>query len=379
MVQWQKLMSSGWSTDYESASHYYSQLKNKMINEMVLSAKIDKKIANASNDLRQHFEHMLSQNVNNQQSRNAAEQLVQNVDEAVVQVLESNNKSLMNKTLRDITSRIKRTGGFKESYINRIRNKLKKDAGLIMSDPAFGGHKAMRQLLGSINGSTVTEIKSQLISYYLIKLYTVINNWKTNPEIASYINSLSGYFVEESELQELQKAFSKIIPSMNVTPLGGENLEIDILISNINNVKEAFNQQYQGAYSILLQSPNIQTDLLNAINVYGEQVKSWTFDKGGFAQKSIGSRHELRAGLDPQEQSSLVGMYYLSKYRNILFALGPQNVLFRTGSNRYWTCDFIKTFRKQNYLLSFARGKGILSNSVVLEQIRDESIAAKII
>jgi hypothetical protein len=50
----------------------------------------------------------------------------------------------MNKTLRDITSRIKRTGGFKESYVNRIRNKLKKDAGLIMSDPAFGGHKAMR-------------------------------------------------------------------------------------------------------------------------------------------------------------------------------------------------------------------------------------------
>jgi hypothetical protein len=48
-----------------------------------------------------------------------------------------------------------------------------------------------------------------------------------------------------------------MIPSMNITPLGGENLEIDILMSNVNNVKEAFIQQYQGAYSILLQSPNI--------------------------------------------------------------------------------------------------------------------------
>jgi hypothetical protein len=71
-----------------------------------------------------------------------------------------------------------------------------------------------------------------------------------------------------------------------------------------------------------------------------------------------------------EDYSSLNSARFLARFKNILLALGPANVLFSSNGYRQWMCDFIHDFRQKGYLLAFARknNSSSLTKEVVLER-----------
>lgn len=250
------------------------------------------------------------------------------------------------------------------------------------------------------DASVEKDILAQANSYATRYLYELSQQGFDNPQQITnaidkdaYLRTLGGYFLEEIEAEAIQKLLKKTnlkikgAGSAKVKSSSNKNAkvdsEIDIMITQLNTLEEAFNET-EKTKQVLLSFTNEGQELVNEliqnITSWGIQAKAWDLKQYRY-QYSIGSRADLlkeyegaRGRMSRKNGGTLQSMWFLSKYRNILLSLGAHNVLFRTGSTRLWTSEFIEAFRNKNYALAFNSKDNKLTSSVILTKVYNPSI-----
>ena len=191
--------------------------------------------------------------------------------------------------------------------------------------------------------------------------------------------TLGGYIAEDLEYQNLLTLFSEaaVTPggTTKITNVAGKTVatEFDNIISNLAFVEANFQKQYSATQEILGSKYMNSLELLSNIQYFGEQVKTFNLSKGRAQQgHRIGEREVLASAARSEGVYSIYdNIRFMSRYKSIISALGPANVLFSTGAVRQWTDDFIRDFRAQGYYLMLQyQSKGrqmVLSNEVILD------------
>ena len=156
-------------------------------------------------------------------------------------------------------------------------------------------------------------------------------------------------------------------------PMGAKNIEIDNVITNLQSIDAVMqgNEEVVELINLSQGMEGLEEELLKKIDWYGQQVKSWNLSANSMVYK-IGSRSALFQAYTSgggNLYSTIESARFLAKFENILLSLGPSNVLFSAGSQRYFMCNFIKEFREKQYVLTFSKeGENeLLTHTVALE------------
>ena len=210
-------------------------------------------------------------------------------------------------------------------------------------------------------------IKSNLLGNTSYSIYGI-------PQI-----TLGGLIAEDLEYQNLLKIFN----SATVTPGGTKKItnragktvstELDNIISNLEFIQANFQKQYSAQQEILGSNYINSQQLLNTIQYFGEQIKTFNLSKGRVNQGHlIGERESLGAEARSKGVYSVYdNIRFMGRYKSIIQAFGAANVLFSSGQGRQWTDEFIEDFRNQGYYLMLQyqnkNKKMVLTNKVILD------------
>ena len=222
---------------------------------------------------------------------------------------------------------------------------------------------------------------STVTSLYTTYLSKLIMNYNT--DIKSYINNsaIAGFYQELAETDAWKKAGKQLHLQIahagekassitkKETPIdiaigikGTRNLqntvlkEFDTILSAIRNFEITGTTVED--FSTQLESFNLKT--------VGVQSKLASLDSVKIKTKGyqIGSRSDLLKDFDnwtKQKQGIKTQIetanYFGSSLKAVLEALGPTNLIWITGKQRYFMDDFIQAFRRQNLLLAFSVNK----------------------
>lgn len=246
------------------------------------------------------------------------------------------------KTLREKANKLslqsKMTG---EQILNEITNEL-------VSTEEF--YNLVKESINSYGeGFCSKDILIRARSYVRALIQQrIINRRSHNPKIMDRASKMKGYYREGLAY----KALSKILytlgenPPVEIKSMGAENTSVDTLIR--------FNPQYFQT----VVSENIGENLS-----FGMQEKSWKdpWAKEGYFQSisnkaaviySVGSRQDLLNNLE-NKNSWIAGVNYLGQTNQIKSAIGPNNILYLTGSQFYFTADLITQMRLNSFYLAF--------------------------
>lgn len=359
---------------YEQAKDHYMNLKKKMLDQVMKKTKKDDLLQLSKEDLSM----AILQNTTNYWQANAlgTEQL--DMIETVVNdlILYDDNGTLSDtkKVLKSIEDKVKSLNGDEKEQLSYLKKLLKEEQDLIFKTIGFD-KKFLQQWIQETTASTETsDIINQLSSYLVRFLYGQLNKSFKSIHRTKYALSLAGFYKEAMEYEVLHKALSNTI---NVFHAGSKNTELDILITNLDNLDDALLKNTtlnKTLYNLDNALDESLKSLYQSIDWFGEQVKSWRLSSHQDVYK-IGNRAELYQQFLTEEKSTvsyntLSSAKFLARFKNILLSLGPANVLFSSGSLRQWTCDFIADFRAANYYLAFGRSSNDkpLTQTVVLEQ-----------
>jgi len=379
---------------YEKAIEHYSNLRSNMIKKI---------INNKNNNIRKEYLDKIEKyytdmlitetELGQKKTEQKAEELLQDTSKKIIESFLSDNKKLTQ--LQDTVNNFKVEKDsdkreFKESYTSRITDSLKRRQNKSLI--SLKKQDIINELPDRYKKNE--DIVNQLNSYILRVLYnTVISeDKKINNDTKHYIQSLSGYFREIYEVDELKSLLLKTISNIKIANVGSKKInekdtEIDILFYNLNTIEQNLNKNEEIKCKIsALSDQDIEeldkdlSNILKEIDFFGEQSKSWKLSKYSFYGYSIGYRSVIfnqllnEDGVNPYSQ--LQSIHYLSRLKNIIGSIGPTNVLFSTGDGRYWTADLIKSFREQELLLAFDREttKSPLNNHVILTKLFNKGI-----
>ena len=223
----------------------------------------------------------------------------------------------------------------------------------------------------------VSDLTNHGIAYFNRLVYSKLtNNIDTlAPTFFPRALTLGGFYQEAFEYEGLKKLLSSY-SNIKIYHAGSKNIEMDVLISSLDNIDAILNKNIEITKVIELSDDqlDVEKELLSKINWFGEQVKGWSLNSGALTY-NIGYRQFLfnaflGANGEGAEYNSIAAANFLAKFKNILLSLGPSNVLFAAGSQRLWMSDFIAQFRQKNYLLTFERPNdhGAMTAHVVLDQ-----------
>ena len=222
---------------------------------------------------------------------------------------------------------------------------------------------------------------STVTSLYATYLSKLIMNYNT--DIKSYINNsaIAGFYQELAETDAWKKAGKQLHLQIThagekassitkkETPIdiaigikGTRNLqntalkEFDTILSAIRNFEitgttvEDFSTQLE---NFNLKTVGIQSKLASLVSV---KVKTKGYQIGSRLDllKDFENWIEQKQGIKTQIETA---NYFGSSLKAILEALGPTNLVWITGKQRYFMDDFIEAFRRQNLLLAFSINK----------------------
>ena len=375
-------------TDYEAAVNYYAKLKEQMLDEvfdsfMKKSGHID---TQTKNNLQTQIEQATSLNYK------GAETLSTKVLGKVEKYAKMMVKNLVGAKSEQYQQLLQEINNEKTKLMGESR-KVKRDAYKKMIEKK---RAVMQSLLNpqklwaqinnktygmNVSGADKSDIQNQIYSYlnfYAMELMTE-SDFDANPWNRARI--VAGYYRELSEYQALSNLIGKNMvhhagAKKIKTSQGTVDSPLDIMISSLETEAQRLNN-VEYVNQLFADTPITEasaSELMSTIDVYGEQVKSWSFQKklpsdGYF----IGNRKDLLSaylstGGSPYDYRSATA--FLGKLRSILISLGPQNVLFSTGNQRFWMDDFIKTFRQQGLLLTFEPEKDrSIGQHVILDRL----------
>lgn len=384
---------------YSDAIRYYSLLKERMIKQIIENTKQSAEIKNFAHKLNQDLSRDLFNKINSKEKNESGEkkrveELMKYVDGLVEQTLVGSPANVQDK-LKTIVTDIqekkvrKNTKDLNRLYLNRIKSQQKNILNSVNIKSFLPPEMA------KFSKGATTDITNQVSSYFTRALVKrlwneqIFNGLDIHRE--SYINSLSGFYKEDADYNLYLKFFEKVGSKLKVYHTGGETVsinsgkkvqtELDILVTKINNLQEALQRNETFKERLLTLSnediADIQKHLLNQINWFGTQTKSWSLDTGfksyGIGQRSaLYSDFTLESGVarnNGKPVSQLQSIQYLARVRNIMLALGPANAIFSTGEGRMWTADFISKFRELNYYLAFNKHSDKLTSYVILKRM----------
>ena len=222
---------------------------------------------------------------------------------------------------------------------------------------------------------------STITSLYTTYLSKLIMNYNT--DIKSYINksAIAGFYQELVETDAWKKAGKQLHLQIThagektssitkkETPIdiaigikGTRNLqntalkEFDTILSAIRNFEitgttvEDFSTQLDG---FKLKTVGIQSKLasLDSIKI---KTKGYQISSRSDLLKDFDNWIEQKRGIKTQFETA---NYFGSSLKAVLEALGPTNLIWITGKQRYFMDDFIQAFRRQNLLLAFSVNK----------------------
>lgn len=384
---------------YSDAVRHYSLLKERMIKQIIENTKQSAEIKNFAYKLNQDLSRDLFNKINSKEKNESGEkkragELMKYVDGLVEQTLVGSPANVQDK-LKTIVTDIqekkvrKNTKDLNRLYLNRIKSQQKN----ILNSVNIKSFLPPNMEKFS-NGAT-TDITNQVSSYFTRALVKRLWNEQMFSGLdihrESYINSLSGFYKEDADYNLYLKFFEKVGSKLKVYHTGGETVsissgkkvqtELDILVTKINNLQEALqrNETFKERLLTLRNEDiaDLQKHLLNQINWFGTQTKSWSLDTG-FKSYGIGQRSALYSDFTSESGvarnngkpvSQLQSIQYLARVRNIMLALGPANAIFSTGEGRMWTADFISKFRELNYYLAFNKHSDKLTSYVILKRM----------
>ena len=222
---------------------------------------------------------------------------------------------------------------------------------------------------------------STLTSLYTTYLSKLIMNYNT--DIKSYINNsaIAGFYQELAETDAWKKAGRQL--HLQITHAGEKTssitkketpIDITIGIKGTKNLQNTALKEFDTILSAIRDMKitgttveDFSTQLENFnLKTVGIQSKLASLDSTKIKTNGyrIGSRLDLlkdfenwteqKRGIKTQLETA---NYFGSSLKAILEALGPTNLIWITGKQRYFIDDFIQTFRQQNLLLAFSINK----------------------
>lgn len=361
------------SSDYDQAQRYYIDLKNKMLDDIMNKVKISPLLRISPLELRDKIETNILQNATNWQSSFIeGKGALDRVEAEVSKILENQDTSGIKSLMEELQKKAKELDVDGDKYTRHLKDLLKANQKKII-EQTLSDRQFFTSMLSSSPSADATDITNQLSSYFARYLYSQIMESQEISSRAHYELSLGGFYKEAAEYEILNKKLGKLL---NVFHAGSRNTELDILITSLDNIETALKGNEQITKIISAGDfSDVQQDLINQITWYGEQVKGWSLDANTNVH-SIGNREELfQAFLNEQnvEQSydTVAAARFLGRFKNILLALGPTNVLFSSGGRRQWMSDFLADMRARSFVLVFGRPnmKSPLTNKVNIERV----------
>lgn len=360
------------SSGYEQAQEYYARLKDKMLDEMVLKMKMDPLLQAAPNQLRDRVEAEIQSYATNwDDNRSKALRSLEKVEVAVAKIIEKQDMSGLTNLMQQLQKEAEANSNDQKTYIRQLKDSLKKHQSYIIQQ-VLTDHQFFNNIIATTTADT-TDIQNQLSSYFVRYLYTQLMQSQEISGRIQYELSLGGFYKEAAEYEILERKFRKM---MNVFHAGSKNTELDIIITTLDNMEAAFQGNESVTKIISMGDFNdLGQDLIQQITWYGEQVKSWSLNANTNIH-SIGNRQALfQAYLDErnvtQDYDTVASALFLGRFKNILLALGPTNVLFSSGGQRQWMSDFIADMRAKSFVLVFGRpnDKSPLTAKVNIERV----------
>lgn len=222
---------------------------------------------------------------------------------------------------------------------------------------------------------------STLTSLYTTYLSKLIMNYNT--DIKSYINNsaIAGFYQELAETDAWKKAGRQL--HLQITHAGEKTssitkketpIDITIGIKGTKNLQNTALKEFDTILSAIrdmkitgttIEDFSTQLENFN-LKTVGIQSKLASLDSTKIKTNGyrISSRLDLlkdfenwteqKQGIKTQLETA---NYFGSSLKAILEALGPTNLIWITGKQRYFIDDFIQTFRQQNLLLAFSINK----------------------
>lgn len=379
--QWQNLVGVDPPTDgYQQAINYYQKLKNRLIDQITDNAK--KKLANIEykNFILSVEEEILKNASQWGESYISAQTSLNNLENAVAQIIENNDISAARNILQEIHDKIYQKKNSVEKNKQDFKSALLKNQKQIFDSLGIDNNFIINLLSTNNTTGDINALANQAKSYFIRYLYGMLFDEIDFAKGSrfKYSMSMGGFYKELAEYEALEKIINQFINVYHGgdIKIGGKDTELDIVISILDDVESSLTQSTSITEQIMaIEEPpgtvDLENDLINQINVFGEQVKSRSL--GSSDEFGIGNRAELYAAFKNEganTYSSLQAIHFLARLKNILLSLGATNVLFSSNGKRYWMADFITEFRQKNYFLTFYRAtnKSQLENKVVLEQ-----------
>lgn len=231
-------------------------------------------------------------------------------------------------------------------------------------------------------GSGIKNIShSTLTSLYTTYLSKLIMNYST--EIKSYINNsaIAGFYQELAETNAWKKLGKQL--HLQISHVGEKTssitkketpIDITIGMKGTRNLQKTavdeFDKVLRSVRDMEIQGTTVEnfSDQIAQFNLktVGVQSKLASLNTTRTKTKGyqIGSRLDLLRDFynwTEQKQGIITQLesadYFGSSLKAILEALGPTNLIWITGKERYFMDEFIQTFRSQNLLLAFAINK----------------------
>lgn len=361
-------------TQYPQAQKWYKQLREKFSTELAEQVALES--GNQSTKTIEELEQALVTEVGT--TKNPKEKL-QTIMTQFIKELDNNGLNVA-EAANTIRQDLNKSGEKIENQERVIREQL--------LDKIIGQFKESgkleQMLLVSIGKTTAPGASSDEIGErYEALLQNTTNLLRRiivqtiNENSYSYYTTLltlAGYVYEDMEYQALTDIFGNITQNVQVKPGGalkvkGKQTHADNLITLVDPFVEDLKKGFTRQTEVIRKNPLKMTaakqkELLNQINYFGEQVKTFSLQDG---YKRTGNIYGLRISeqtdmfnefMSASNDSSYIyntanNIKFVGRYRNILRSFGADTLLFATKDGRYFMDDFIMEMRRNNYYMMF--------------------------
>lgn len=361
-------------TQYPQAQKWYKQLREKFSTELAEQVELE-----SGSQSKKTIEELEQALVTEARPTKSPKEKLQTIMTQFVKELDNNGLNVA-EAANTIRQDLNKSGEKIENQERVIREQLLNK----IIDQFKESGQLEQMLLISIGKTTAPGASSDEIGErYEVLLQNTINLLRRvivqtiNENSYSYYTTLltlAGYVYEDMEYQALTDIFSNITQNIQVKPGGalkvkGKQTHADNLITLVDPFVEDLKKGFTRQTEVIRKNPLKMTaakqkELLNQINYFGEQVKTFSL-QGGY--KRTGNIYGLRISeqtdmfnefMSSSNDSSYIyhtanNIKFVGRYRNILRSFGTDTLLFATKDGRYFMDDFIMEMRRNNYYMMF--------------------------
>lgn len=314
----------------------------------------------------------INQNVIKEQRSDVQKLIIPIVEESARSIVNANNGSVCDELKQLLVSAKDKSQENADDFKKQADKKLDEYISKILKNEVLE-QKIIKSIQsqfvdGSYNVKDIVSRASAMRRTMIYKLITVPEQDRALTSVAGVDwfgkNVIAGYYRESMVASAFAKLLGKAARQTGNTSvtktINGKKYNvdstIDVLISDLNNTQKVLQA---------LDGDTTEEININISKSYGIQVKSWLSNRDKYpSDLSIGSRKNLESQLK-NKNSWIQGALFFKHTKNVLEALGENNVAWVTGDKFYFTDDFIKMMRQKDYLINFIYKKDKEKNNYI--------------